>query len=381
MEKPIRIAIVAGEDSGDTLGAGLIRAIKSRQPHAEFFGIGGEKMLAEGFVSHCPMERLSVMGLTEVLGRLPELLSIRKSIHRIIVDSQADVVIGIDAPDFNLGLEHRLRQSGIPTVHYVSPSVWAWRQGRIKKIKKAVDHMLTLLPFEADFYRQHGVPVTFVGHTLANQLPRKPVDGLIKVSQARQSETRTLVLMPGSRRSEIEQLGRLFLQVAEQVFNQLGSLTVIIPTPNADRTQQVKSLLAVLDLPFPVEVLEKGSDDALQRCDGVLVASGTATLQAMLLKVPMVVAYRVSTLTYAIMSRLVKTPWVSLPNILEQKEWVPERIQDSATVDQLTVDVVTMLSDESYRAAYIRRADYWHGQLALSADDRAADVVLSMVSS
>jgi lipid-A-disaccharide synthase len=379
MTRKLRIAIVAGEASGDNLGAGLMSALMNQYPNIEFAGIGGENMIAQGFQSRYPMERLSVMGFSEVIGRLFELLKIRKALRNWIIDWQPDVFIGIDAPDFNLDLELALKQSGITTVHYVSPSVWAWRQGRIKKIKKAVSHMLTFLPFEAEFYRQHQVPVSFIGHTLADKLPQKPLAELLAEQDAKTNKTKTLALLPGSRSSEVEKLGALFLQVAAEVKTQLGELSVVIPTPNRMRTEQVQAMLNAHDYGLNVEILEKGSDEALTRSDAVLVASGTATLQTMLLKKPMVVAYKMSAMSFAIISRLAKTQWVSLPNILEQADWIPERLQDDATVEQLTADVLAALTDEHKMSEFLTKACYWHEQLALDADEQAAKAVMSLI--
>jgi lipid-A-disaccharide synthase len=370
--------MVAGEASGDNLGAGLISALKSKHPNIEFAGIGGENMIAQGFQSRYPMERLSVMGFSEVIGRLFELLKMRKQLRKWIIDWQPDVFIGIDAPDFNLGLEFALKKAGVTTVHYVSPSVWAWRQGRIKKIKKAVNHMLTFLPFEADFYRKHDVPVSFIGHTLADKLPQVPITLLLEQSIGNKL-TKTLAVLPGSRSSEVEKLGSLFLQVAAQVKKELGDLNVVIPTPNRARTLQVQAMLAEHKYDLDVEILEKGSDEALLRADAVLVASGTATLQTMLLKKPMVVAYKMSALSFAIISRLAKTKWVSLPNILEQADWVPERLQGDATVEQLRSDVLTALTDQENMASFLTKACYWHEQLALNADEQAAKAVLGLI--
>lgn len=379
MTRKLRIAIVAGEASGDNLGAGLMSALNRQYSNIEFAGIGGENMIAQGFQSRYPMERLSVMGFSEVMGRLFELLTIRKALRNWIIEWQPDVFIGIDAPDFNLDLELALKQSGITTVHYVSPSVWAWRQGRIKKIKKAVSHMLTFLPFEADFYRQHHVPVSFIGHTLADKLPQKPLATLLGELEAKTHKTKTLALLPGSRSSEVEKLGTLFLQVAAEIKSELGELNVIIPTPNEARTKQINAMLRAYDYGLNVEVLEKGSDEALTRSDAVLVASGTATLQTMLLKKPMVVAYKMSAMSFAIISRLAKTKWVSLPNILEQDDWIPERLQDDATVEQLKVDVLAALTDEHKMTEFLTKACYWHEQLALNADEQAAKAVMSLI--
>ncbi|MDX1341795.1 MAG: lipid-A-disaccharide synthase [Reinekea sp.] len=379
MSRPLRIALIAGESSGDTLGAGLIREIKKYHPDAEFQGIGGEKMIAEGLHSRVSMERLSVMGISEVLGRLSELLKIRSDFYRWCVDWQPDVFVGIDAPDFNLGLEIKLKAQGIKTVHYVSPSVWAWRKGRLKKIRKAVDHMLTLLPFEAEFYQRENIPVTFVGHTLADQLPMSSLPEQHRSILGIDVEVPLLAVLPGSRGSEVKQLLPLFLATVGELQHSIPGLHVVIPAANSLRREQIEQLLKPYRGILPVTVLDQQADLAIAASDAVLVASGTATLQTLLWKKPMVVAYRMSAFSYWLISSLATTRWVSLPNILEQRDWVPERLQEAATVEQLVSDLKTALADQSYRQAFVDRASYWHRELALNADEQAAKAVLSLV--
>jgi lipid-A-disaccharide synthase len=380
MSRKIKIALVAGEPSGDTLGAGLMFELKKQYPDVEFSGIGGEKMIAEGLQCRVPMERLSVMGITEVLGRLPELLKVRKEFFHWCVDWQPDAFVGIDAPDFNLNLEVKLREQGIKTVHYVSPSVWAWRKGRLKKIRKAVDHMLTLLPFEADFYVKEGIPVTHVGHTLADQLPISSDTGPIRDKLGISKGVKVVALLPGSRSSEVKRLAVLFLDSLVLAFEKIGPFEVVVPAANENRQKQIEALLESKKLPFPCKVLLKKADEAIAASDAVLVASGTATLQTMLWKKPMVVAYQMSAFSFWLMSTLATTRWVSLPNILEQRDWVPERLQKEATVVQLSEDMIQALSDEGYREDFIRLATEWHHKLALNADAQAAKAVLSLVN-
>jgi lipid-A-disaccharide synthase len=380
MARSLKVALLAGEASGDILGAGLMRELKTQHPNIEFAGIGGEKMVAEGLESRVPMERLSVMGITEVLGRLSELLRIRKEFYRWCLEWKPDVFIGIDAPDFNLGLEANLKRSGIPTVHYVSPSVWAWRKGRIKKIRKAVSHMLTLLPFEAEFYRTEGIPVTHVGHTLADQLPLESDNSSVREKFGLKREATVVTMMPGSRGSEVNKLCSLFLDSIAQAQVKTGPLEVLIPAANDHRKIQILEILKEYKSSLTVRVLDKQADEAIAASDVVLVASGTATLQTMLWKKPMVVAYRLSAFTFWYISKLATTKWVSLPNILEQRDWVPERLQDDATVEQLSADIVKALTDESYRKDFAHLATLWHKKLALGADKQAAKAVLSLVT-
>jgi len=333
-------AIVAGEASGDILGANLIRALKQLFPDAIFEGIGGPQMQAESFKSLYEMDRLSVMGLVEPLKRLPELLRIRRNIVRRYSNNRPAVFIGIDSPDFNSGIEQRLHRAGVKTVHYVSPSVWAWRQGRIKKIKKSVDLMLTLLPFEADFYRQHQVPVCFVGHPLAQQFGGKPDKNSACTELGIDPQRPVLCIMPGSRSSEVELLANLFLDAAEvvrQTWN--ADIQLVIPAANQARYQQVEEVLGHRPN-LNILLLQQQSHLAMEAADVVLLASGTTALEAMLLKKPMVVSYRFGAWTYKLLSRLIKTPYASIPNLLANKMLVPELIQDDASVDNLSAAVI-----------------------------------------
>lgn len=378
--RPLKVALLAGEASGDVLGAGLMRELKKRHANIEFAGIGGPKMIAEGLDTRVPMERLSVMGIAEVLGRLRELLRIRKDYFNWCTAWQPDVFVGIDAPDFNIGLEVKLKQAGIKTVHYVSPSVWAWRKGRLKKIRKAVDHMLTLLPFEADFYKRESIPVTFVGHTLADALP---IDSLYEAESPVRLESepeKTVAALPGSRRSEVALLLPIFSEALNHIHKSTARIEVLIPAANAHRRAQIEQFFQEQPPAFAYQILDQQADEAIAASDAVLVASGTATLQTMLLKKPMVVAYKMNALTVWIISKLATTQWVALPNILEQREWVPERLQEAATPEQLSDDLVRALTDESYRSEFKQLATQWHRKLALDADKQAANAVLSVVS-
>ena len=333
-------AIVAGEASGDILGANLIRALKQLFPDAIFEGIGGPQMQAEGFESLYEMDRLSVMGLVEPLRRLPELLRIRRNIVQRYSNNRPAVFIGIDSPDFNSGIEQRLHRAAVKTVHYVSPSVWAWRQGRIKKIKKSVDLMLTLLPFEADFYRQHQVPVSFVGHPLAQQFSGKPDKNCACTELGLDPQRPVLCIMPGSRSSEVELLADLFLDSAEVVRQTLSAdIQLVIPAANQARYQQIEEILGHRPI-LNIRLLLQQSHRAMEAADVVLLASGTTALEAMLLKKPMVVSYRFGAWTYKLLSRLIKTPYASIPNLLANKMLVPELIQDDASVENLSAAVV-----------------------------------------
>lgn len=374
MSRRLRIALVAGEASGDILGAGLMRELKRQYGEVEFIGVGGPLMAAEGLNSYFPMERLAVMGLVEVLGRLPELLARRKRLILSLIEARPDAFIGIDAPDFNLGVELRLRRAGIRTVHYVSPSVWAWRQKRVLKIREACDLMLTLFPFEAQFYVEHGVPVRFVGHPLADTIPleadRQAARGELGLPQ----DAPVVALMPGSRGGEVARLGGLFLDAAEQLLAERPELRFVLPCASPERRAQLEALLAGRDL--PLILLDGRSHTALAACDAVLIASGTATLEALLYKRPMVVAYRLAPLTYRILRRLVKSPYVSLPNLLAQRLLVPELLQDAATPAALAATLLPLLDDGATQTAGF---DAIHRTLRQDASCSAATAVLELV--
>lgn len=369
----LRIALVAGEASGDILGSGLMRAIKARHPDVEFIGVGGPLMEAQGMTSYFPMERLSVMGLVEVLGRLKELLARRKLLIQTLVDQKPDVFIGIDAPDFTLNIELKLRQAGIKTVHYVSPSVWAWRQKRVLKIREGCDLMLTLLPFEARFYEEKGVPVRFVGHPLADTIPLQ-ADRVAARAQLGLTDGPVVALMPGSRGGEVGRLGALFFDAAARLQASRPDIRFVLPCASPQRREQIEQLLQGRDL--PLTLLDGQSHLALAACDAVLIASGTATLEALLYKRPMVVAYRLAPLTYWILKRMVKSPYVSLPNLLAQRLLVPELLQDAATAEALAQTLLPLLDNGSEQTAGF---DEIHRTLRRDASNQAADAVLDLM--
>ena len=378
MSQPIRIGLVAGEASGDQLGAGLIKALKSHYPNAIFEGIGGTKMLGEGFLSLFPIDRLSVMGLIEPLKRLPELLSIRRTLFKHFHDNHFDVVIGIDSPDFNLGLEVKLRKKGIKTAHYVSPSVWAWRQGRIKKIARAVDLMLTLLPFEEAFYREKGVPVVCVGHPLAETIPLKTDTSAARQKLNIPDHCPVMTVMPGSRASEVETLGRLFLDASQCCLNKLPGLHLIIPTASPERRDELELILK--DYPqLPVTLLDSQSLTAMAAADVVLLSSGTSALEAMFLKKPMGVSYRMGKYTYAIVSRMVKVSYVALPNLLANEELVPELLQDDATVENLSEAVLKFFSEPEKVAVLENRFGELHQSLRHGGSTAAASALVTLL--
>jgi len=373
----LRVALVAGEASGDILGASLMQALKAARPDIEFVGVGGPRMEAEGLRSYFPMERLSVMGLFEVLGRLPELLLRRRRLLRSLIEARPDVYIGIDAPDFNLGIELRLRRAGIRTVHYVSPSVWAWRQKRVLKIRQACDLMLTLFPFEARFYEEQGVPVRFVGHPLADQVPLQSDRQTARAALDLTDDETIVALLPGSRGGELARLGPLFLEAATRLLAlHSGPLRFVVPCASPERRRQLEELLSHGRRDLPVMLLDGRSHEALGACNAVLIASGTATLEALLYKRPMVVAYRLAPLTYKVAKHLVKTPFFSLPNLLAGQALVPELLQERATPEALAEALIPLLEMGGGQTECF---DAIHRSLRRDASRQAAESVLELV--
>ena len=379
MSKPYKIGVVAGEASGDQLGAGLIKALKFYCPNATFEGLGGPKMLAEGFETLFPMDRLSVMGLVEPLKRLPELIHIRKTLFKHFSDNSFDLVVGIDSPDFNLGLEQKLRKKGIKTAHYVSPSVWAWRQGRVKKIARAVDLMLTLLPFEEAFYQQHKVPVVCVGHPLAEELPLQTDTAAAARKQLGIiTEGPVLTVMPGSRASEVDKLGRLFFDTAQYCQKKIPELQLIIPSANPERRKQLEEILKDYPL-LSCTLLDGQSLIAMAAADVVLLSSGTSALEAMLLKKPMVVSYRLGKLTFALISRMVKVSYVALPNLLADEPLVPELLEDKATVENISEAVLNFFQQPEKVVELQKRFTAIHKSLQYGGSETAAKALVQLI--
>lgn len=378
----MRIAIVAGETSGDLLGASLIRELKARFPDAVFEGIGGPRMLAEGFESRYPMEELSVMGLVEVLRHLPKLLRIRASLRKRYLEDRPDLFIGIDSPDFNLGLARQLRAGGVRTVQYVSPTVWAWRQGRVKGIRRAVDLVLTLFPFESAFFERQGVASAYVGHPAADRLPLEVDVGAYRARLGLDPERPVVALLPGSRGGEVGQLGPLFAEAIGIIRAGRPDCTFVAPMVNAQRREQFEQMLLAAGVREQVLLLDGESEAAMGAADCVLLASGTATLEAMLLKRPMVVAYRVAPMTARLVQwlGLIKTRHFALPNLLSEEPMVPELIQDDATPERLAAAVLEQLNDTAARARVQACFTELHRQLRCNASARAAEAVSRCLS-
>jgi lipid-A-disaccharide synthase len=375
---PIRYVVVAGEASGDILGANLIAHLKTLQPNAIFEGIGGPLMEAQGFKTVVPMDRLSVMGLVEVLARLIELLGIRKRLYQSCLDNPPTAFIGIDSPDFNMPLARKLKKSGIPTVHYVSPSVWAWRQKRIFNIKKSVDLMLALFPFELPIYHEHNIPIVCVGHTLADEIPLDS-DALEARDTLNLGPINGPVfgILPGSREGEVSRLAPLFVETMKRIKQKEPDAVFLIPAANAARRVQIESILEGANA--EAILIDGQSRTVMAASDAILLASGTAALEAMLVKRPMVVSYRVNKLTYAIMSRMIKVPYVSLPNLLANEALVPELLQDAATPDNLATRLLqtwrSFNGDKTIQAKYLNL----HKMLRKNAGETAAKAIISML--
>jgi lipid-A-disaccharide synthase len=377
----MHIALVAGELSGDLLGAALIAALKARYPQARFTGIGGPGMIAQGLHGLVPLERLAVMGLVEVLRHLPELFLIRRRLHQRLIADRPDVFIGIDAPDFNLGLERRLRLRGIPTVHYVSPSVWAWRPWRVRKIARAVDLMLTLFPFEAAFYEQHSVPVSNVGHPLADEIPLHSDAGEARqqLGLALPTGARIVALLPGSRRGEVSRLAPLFLDTAHWLYTQWPNVHFLMPAATPQLYVALEALRSKRAPDLPLTLIQGHSRKVMAAAEVVLLASGTATLEAMLLKRPMVVAYRVAPVTAWLARRLVTTRYFALPNLLTGRELVPEFLQEAATVPHLGAAVLCWLSDSAASEKLMAEFSGLHVQLRRNASEQAAIAIMALL--
>lgn len=376
---PLNVGVVAGEASGDLLGAGLMTALQTRRSPIVVSGIGGPTMMAAGCHSLHDSERLAVMGLIEPLFHLPELIRIRRDLIRYFLESRPDVFVGIDSPDFNLGLELTLRRAGIPVIHYVSPSVWAWRQKRIHKIARATDLVLTLFPFEADFYQKHNVPAKFVGHPLADAIPLQiDKEGARKKLGLAQDVTYVAIL-PGSRRNELKYLAEVFVKTAEHIHKQRPSICFVTSAINPSRDAEFQQLVQRVAPQLPITFFQGRSHDVLAASDIVLVTSGTATLETMLFKKPMVIAYRMSTMTYAIARHLVKLKCIGLPNLLADERLVPEFIQNNVTPENLSRAILDFLDHPAKMDSIAKRFTDIHHTLRCDANQQAANAVLELL--
>lgn len=374
------IGIVAGEKSGDILGAGLMVALRKKYPDAEFAGIGGPDMIALGFDSLAAMDRLSVMGFVEPLGRLPELFALKKRLREFFNERRPLVFIGIDNPDFNLRLEEELKQDDIKTVHYVSPSLWAYREKRIYKVMRAVDLMLTLFPFETEVYKQHDVAVACVGHPLADTIGFEDRKAESREQLGLGVQDAVVTLMPGSRGGEIKRLAPVFLEGALESLEDCPQLKFLIPYSSAMNKAQLSTLLREESV-FSGEQfrLVDDSHQAISAADLVVLSSGTATLETLLLRRPMIVGYRLAAITFAIASRLVKIPFVALPNLLAGRQLVPEYIQHELTVEKIREGIVRHMTGEEDHTALMAEFEKIHRSIRLDASSQAAAAIASLI--
>lgn len=375
------VGIVAGEPSGDLLGGELVTAMRRQNPGLRFVGIGGPQMKAAGVNSLFPLEKLSVRGYVEVLRHYREIIGIRRELKQYFLRERPTVFIGIDAPDFNLDLEAALKSSGIPTVHYVSPSIWAWRGGRIRKIRRAVSRMLTVFPFEAAIYERAGIPVSYVGHPLADILAKAPGKAEARAELRIPANAPVVALLPGSRISELESLSDVFVSTAEKIAAAVEGVRLLVPLVNRQTRELFEAALYRRESgELDITLLFGHAHEAMAAADVVLVASGTATLEAALLKRPMVITYRMPRLSWWIMSSRRYQPWVGLPNILAGEFVVPELLQDAATPEALSAAVIELLNDRDRRAAIEHRFGIMAAELRQNAAERAAEAILPFVS-
>ena len=379
---PLRVGLVAGESSGDLLGAGLITAIRERHPDAVFEGVAGPEMVAAGCNKWADAETLAVMGLIEPLKHLPELLGLRRSLLARWRATPPDVFVGIDSPDFNLGLEAALKASGVKTMHYVSPSIWAWRAWRIRKIRKAADCVLCILPFEPAIYEDQGIDAVFVGHPRASSLTGDSDVGSARAMLKLPAEGTVVAVLPGSRSSEVVRLAPIFAAAASKIAAIDMHVRFITPIASPRIRPQIEQCLQVAGMTDRFTLIDGQSEQAMIAADVVLLASGTAALESALLGKPTVAAYRVTALTYWILYcfKLVNLQYFTLPNLLTEKPQVPEFIQYDATPEAIADEVMSMLNDP-HRCAVIRKSfAKLRGELALDANERAADALIRLAA-
>lgn len=376
-----KVGIVAGEASGDLLGSHLIRALKKHRPDIEFIGIAGPKMQSEGARSLFPIERLSVRGYVEVLRHLPGLLKIRSELAQFFLKTKPDLFIGIDAPDFNFGLEKKLKRKGIRTIHYVSPSIWAWRKGRIGKIRRAVSHMLALFPFEPEIYDQAGIPVTYVGHPLADILPMTPDKQGARERLKLKEDKLVIAMLPGSRQSEVKQLADLYVKTAKLIAQEQPEVQFLVPLITREtRAIFERAIYANQADETPIQILFGHAHMAMEAADAVIVASGTATLEAALLKRPMVITYRMPRISWWILKRMNYLPYVGLPNILAGRFVVPELLQNDAVPEKLAEATLRMVSDKVLMQEIGAEFSRIHEALRQNTEEKAAQAILAYLA-
>jgi lipid-A-disaccharide synthase len=377
----LRIAMVAGEASGDQLAAPLIAELKARRQPILFAGIGGPRMQAYGFESHYPMEKLSVRGYAEVLRHYGEIAGIRRRLTDALLAERPDLYIGIDASEFNLGIERKLKEAGIPTIHYSSPQVWAWRGWRVRRVARAVNRILVMFPFEAPLYEKAGVPVTYVGHPLADIIPMDPAKHEARLALRLPAGKLIVALLPGSRRSELQYMAESFVLAAHRFRQEVHDVHFVCPmVTRATRDLFERAVHENQRTDLPLTLLFGHSHEALAAADLALVASGTATLEAALFKTPMVIAYRQSPLTWALMRHMFYLPYVGMPNVLAGEKLVPELLQDDANPAALAGALLTLLRDTVAQRRQIDRFREFHHVLRQNAAKKAADAVLGVLN-
>ncbi|HWX02007.1 lipid-A-disaccharide synthase [Collimonas sp.] len=376
----VTVAMVAGETSGDLLAARLLSGLRPHLPDARMHGIGGARMAEYGFVSDWPMEKLSVNGLFEVLAHYRELKGIQNTLRDRLLVEQPNVFIGVDAPDFNFGLEQQLREGGIPTVHFIGPSIWAWRGGRIKKIARAASHMLVIFPFEAEIYRKAGIPVTYVGHPLAQMIPMEPDVAAARIALGLPAAGRVVAIMPGSRMGELKHNTIAFVQAARILAQRDPGMRFIAPMAGEKQRKFFNELLIEAGLQdLPLQIVDGQSHTAMAAADGVLVASGTASLEVALYKKPMVIAYKMMRASWEIMRHMSYQPWIGLPNILAREFLVPELLQHNATPQALADALWKQLEDPAHQAMLRQRFTDMHHSLLRDTASESAQAVLQVI--
>jgi lipid-A-disaccharide synthase len=374
--------MVAGEVSGDMLAARLLSGLRPQLPDARFHGIGGPRMAEHGFVSDIPMDTLTVRGLFEIIPRYREIKGIQNTLRERLIAERPAVFIGADYPGFNLGLEMQLREAGIPTMHFVSPQIWAWRGGRIKKIKKAVSHMLVIFPFEEQIYQQAGVPVTYVGHPLAEMIPLQPDQAAARRALGIPADANVVTVMPGSRMGELKYLAAPFVAAVKLLAQRDPSLRFVAPMAGERQRKYFTELVAQAGLSdVRIDLVDDQSHTAIAAADAVLVASGTATLEVALFKKPMVIAYKVMRASWEIMRHMGYQPWIGLPNILAREFLVPEFLQNAATPEALAEAVWRQLTDAPGRLRLVQRFTDMHHSLLRNSAQESADAVMRVITS
>jgi lipid-A-disaccharide synthase len=380
-EGSINVGMVAGEASGDLLAASVLAGLAARTPALDARGIGGPAMRRSGFESWWTIDALSVNGYAEVLREYPRLKRMRDSLRSRMIAWRPDVFVGVDAPDFNLALEQALRERGIPSVHFIGPSIWAWRRRRIERIRRSVDHVLLVFPFEEALYRKAGIPATYVGHPMADRIPEQVDVGAARLALGLSPDAGPLVaLLPGSRAGEVHQLGEDFLRTAAWLHERRPDLRFLLPAASDALFEQLRATVAQLRLPdtLPLTIVSGRSHEVLAAADAVLVASGTATLEAALMGKPMVIAYRLAWTSYQIMRRMAYLPWIGLPNILCADTVVPEFVQDAVRPEAMGRALLQQIEDDAVRAVIVARFADLHGQLRRDCAARAAERILEV---